>query len=165
MARDITLTEALAANEMAALARDMVATLFGQDGFRPVRISGGTPEELHERYEDALNTVLRLARPAVARDPIPFPESPPAPRSPGAAGGAAGLIPTGGAHSSTVAGGFGSFQGELITSEGLLDALTALHADLTDGHLQINLRDWPGEAHHYIMRHAARQSEAAEAAE
>ena len=113
----------------------------------------------HSRYEDTLDKLIALARPEMLeawkreQEPAlfdPNPESPPAPRSPGAAGGAAGLIPTGGA---------------LITEEGLFDALTALHVDLTDGHFQPSLRDWPGEIHAYVMGYAARQSEAAEAAE
>jgi hypothetical protein len=98
-----------------------------------------------------------LSRRAIARQAAEalIPESPPASSlSPRAAGRAAGRTPrpplTGGA---------------LITEEGLLDALTALHADLTDGHFQPNLRDWPAEVHAYLMRHLERQSEAADTAE
>jgi hypothetical protein len=164
MARAITIEEFGTARKLGPLLGDSFAD-------RPL---------WRERYEAAIDKLIALARPEMLEawkreqepalfDPSAFgalhtdgsrsggqpvfvaPESPPAPRSPGAAGGAAGPDPqTGGA---------------LITSEGLLDALTALHADLTDGHFQINLRDWPGEVHHYIMRHTARQSEAAEAAE
>ena len=144
MARAITIEEFGTARKLGPLLGDSFAD-------RPL---------WRERYEAAIDKLIALARPEMLaawkreQEPALFdstPESPPAPPSPSAAGGAVSPDP--------------QTDGALITEEGLFDALTALHADLTDGHFQINLRDWPGEVYHYIMRHAARQSEAAEAAE
>jgi hypothetical protein len=86
-------------------------------------------------YEEQLDAFVRLVRPHLL-------ETPSAPLCPAAPGAAASPIPTGG--------------GNLITEEGVRDALAACHRDMMVGHFQFNAHEWATEIADYILRHAAR---------
>lgn len=162
MPRDITLTEARAAQELAQNARAIVRRILDEPASPLGEMFKAPPEKLAKDYETALDQIIRIARPnlfAVAKQASP--ESPTPPLSPEASGAAAAGVasspPAGSGHPSP------SVTAGLLTYEGLHDALIAFHAELHEGTFQPDPgTDAATQQFNYIIRHAERQSDEAE---